>query len=77
MRPLKNGEYMTEFFIAIFFCSSLYSFNFESQIATVTFDDEKISREKIANTIARDTYFKVTDTEKKSWSPWGWLFGKN
>ena len=51
--------------------------DFESKLTTVTFDDEKISREKIATTIARDTYFKVTDTEKKSWSLWGWLFGKN
>ena len=51
--------------------------DFESKLTTVTFDDEKISREKIATTIARDTYFKVTDTEKKSWSLWGWLFGKS
>ena len=51
--------------------------NFESKIATVIFDDEKISREKIAETISNSTYFKVTDTEKKSWSLFGWLFGKS
>ena len=51
--------------------------DFESKTTTVTFDDEKISREIIANTIAKGTYFKVTDTEKKSWSLWGWLFGRN
>ena len=51
--------------------------DFESKTATVTFDDEKISREKIANTITKSTYFKVTDSEKKSWSLFGWLFGKS
>ena len=51
--------------------------DFESKTAAVTFDDEKISREKIATTIAKGTYFKVTDTEKKSWSLFGWLFGKS
>ena len=51
--------------------------NFESKTATVTFDDEKISREKIADTIAKGTYYQVMDTDKKSWSFFGWLFGKN
>ena len=51
--------------------------DFEAKTATVTFDDEKISREKIAETISNSTYFKVTDTEKKSWSLFGWLFGKS
>ena len=51
--------------------------DFESEMATVTFDDEKISREKIADTITKGTYFKVTDTDKKSWSFFGWLFGKS
>jgi len=51
--------------------------NFDSKTATVTFNDEKISREKIAATIAKATYYKVTDTEKKSWSLFGWLFGKS
>ena len=51
--------------------------DFASKTATVTFDDEKISREKIADTIAKSTYYKVTDAEKKSWSLFSWLFGKN
>ena len=51
--------------------------DFESKTATVTFDDEKISREKIADTIAKETYYKVTDANKKSWSFFGWLFGKS
>ena len=51
--------------------------DFESKTAAVTFDNEKISREKIANTITKSTYFKVTDSEKKSWSLFGWLFGKS
>ena len=51
--------------------------DFESKTATVTFDDEKISREKIADTIAKATYYQVIDTDKKSWSFFGWLFGKN
>ena len=50
--------------------------DFESKMATVTFDDEKISREKIADTIAKGTYFKVKDADKKSWSFFDWLFGK-
>ena len=51
--------------------------DFESKTATVTFDDEKISRKKIADTITKSTYFKVTDSEKKSWSLFSWLFGKS
>ena len=51
--------------------------NFESKTATVTFDDGIISREIIATTIAKSTYYKVTDTEKKSWSLFDWLFGKS
>ena len=51
--------------------------DFESKTTTVTFDDEKISREKIATTIAVGTYYKVTDAEKKTWSLWDWLFGKS
>ena len=51
--------------------------DFESQTAIVTYDDEQISREKIADTITKSTYFKVRDAEKKSWSLFGWLFGKS
>ena len=51
--------------------------NFESKTATVTFDDEIISREIIATTIAKRTYYKVTDADKKSWSLFDWLFGKS
>ncbi len=50
--------------------------DFESKTATVTFDNNKISREKIADTIAKETYYKVTDSKKKSWSIFGWFFGK-
>ena len=51
--------------------------DFESKLTTVTFDDEKISREKISDTIAKSTYYKVKDADKKSWSLFGWLFGKS
>ena len=51
--------------------------DFDSQTATVTYDDEKISREKISDTIAKGTYYKVRDAKKKSWSLFGWLFGKS
>ena len=51
--------------------------DFKSKTATVIFDDEQISREKIADTIAKGTYYKVTNADKKSWSLFGWLFGKS
>ena len=51
--------------------------DFKAKRATVTFDDEKISREKIADTIAKGTYYKVTDADKKPWPFFGWLFGRN
>ena len=51
--------------------------DFDSKTATVTYDDEKISREKISDTIAKETYYKVKDADKKSWSLFGWLFGKS
>ena len=51
--------------------------DFESDMAIVTFDDEKISREKIADTISKGTYFKVKDADKKSWSFFGWIFGQS
>ena len=51
--------------------------NFKSKTATVIFDDEIIDRKKIANTIAKATYYNITDTknEEKPWSLFGWLFG--
>jgi len=51
--------------------------DFESNTATVTFDDNIISRSNIADTITRDTYYKVTDSKKKTWSLFGWLFRKS
>ena len=51
--------------------------DFESKMATITFDDTIIDRKTIANTITKDTYYKITDTEEKSWSFFGWLFGKS
>ena len=51
--------------------------DYESKTVTVTFDDEKISHEKIATTIAKSTYYKVKDANKKSWSLFGWLFKKS
>ena len=52
--------------------------DFKSRTTTVTYDAEKIDSEKIGDTIAKHTYFKVTDKNKeKSWSLIGWLFGKS
>ena len=53
--------------------------DFESKTATVIFDNEKIDSDKIAKTIARGTYYKVMDVNKKekSQSFWNWLFGKS
>ena len=52
--------------------------DFNSKTAIITYDDEKIDSEKIATTISKYTYFKVTDKNKeKSWSLFGWLFGKS
>ena len=53
--------------------------DFESKTATVIFDNEKIDSEKIAKTIAKGTYYKVMDLNKKekSGSFWDWLFSKN
>jgi len=53
--------------------------DFESKTATVIFDNEKIDSEKIAKTIAKGTYYKVMDLNKKekSGSFWDWLFGKS
>jgi len=51
--------------------------DFDSKTTTVTYDDEKIDTKKIADTIAKGTYYKVTSTEQKSWSLFGWLFGKS
>ena len=53
--------------------------DFESKTATVIFNNEKIDSEKIAKTIAKGTYYKVMDLNKKekSGSFWDWLFGKS
>ena len=53
--------------------------DFESKTAIVVFDDEKIDSDKIAKTIAKVTYYKVMDLNKKekSGSFWNWLFGKS
>ena len=52
--------------------------DFDSKTATVTYDDELIDSKEIANTITKGTYFKVRDKNKqKSWSLFGWLFGKS
>ena len=53
--------------------------DFESKTATIIFDDEKIESDKIAKIIARGTYYKVMDVNKKdkSQSFWDWLFGKS
>ena len=53
--------------------------DFASKTATVIFDDEKIDSDKIAKTIAKGTYYKVMDLNKKekSGSFWNWLFGKS
>ena len=56
-----------------------FKVDFESKTATVVYDDEKIDADKIARTIAKGTYFKVKDLNKKegSGSFWSWLFGKS
>ena len=53
--------------------------DFETKTATVVFDDEKINSDIIAKTIAKGTYYKVMDLNKKekSGSFWDWLFGRN
>ena len=53
--------------------------DFETKTATVVFDDEKIDSDKIAETIAKITYYKVMDLNKKEklGSFWDWLFGKS
>ena len=52
--------------------------DFETQTATVVFDNEKINSETIAQTIAKGTYYKVEDVNKKKegGSFWDWLFRK-
>ena len=51
--------------------------DFYSNTATVTYDDDKIDSKKISETIAKGTYYKVTDDNKKSWSIFGLIFGKS
>tara|TARA_B100001123_G_C14791969_1_gene820811 strand:- start:86 stop:406 length:321 start_codon:yes stop_codon:yes gene_type:complete len=52
--------------------------DFASHTATVVFNDEKLSSEIIAETIAKGTYYKVEDMNEKKGSSsfWNWLFGK-
>ena len=51
--------------------------DFGSSTTTVVFDDEIIDSDKIANTIAKKTYYKVKDiTRRKPTSWWGWLLQK-
>ena len=51
--------------------------DFGSSTTTVVFDNEIIDSDKIANTIAEKTYYKVKDiTRNKPTTFWGWLFGK-
>ena len=42
-----------------------FKVDFESKTATVVYDDEKIDVDKIARTIAKGTYFKVNNLNKK------------
>ena len=57
--------------------------NFDSKSAIVTYENKKINKDEIANIISEKTFFKVTEKKvaknnnKKSWSFFGWLFGKN
>lgn len=51
--------------------------DFEAKTATVVYDDKKIDSDKIARAIAKGTYFKIKNKNKKkeSNSFWKWLFG--
>jgi len=53
--------------------------DFESKTATMVYNDEKIDADKIARTIARGTYFKVKNLNKKECPIYFWsvLFGKS
>ena len=52
--------------------------DFNEKTTTITYDDEKIDKKKIADTISKGTYFKVTENnKKKTWSFWNWLFKKS
>ena len=51
--------------------------DFDSKTAIITYDDDEIDSKKIAATITKGTYFKVTDVDNKSWSFFSWLFGKS
>ena len=52
--------------------------DYETKIATIIYDDEKINSDIIAKTIAKNTYYKVKDMNEKEKSGflWNWLFGK-
>ena len=53
--------------------------DFESKTAKIVYDDEKIDTDKIARTIARGTYCKIKDLNKKEGSDslCSWPFGKS
>jgi copper chaperone CopZ len=52
--------------------------DFDSKTATITYEDEKIKKEKIATIISEKTYFKVSEkNNEKPWSFFKWLFGKS
>ncbi len=51
---------------------------FDSKTATITYENEKIKKEKIATIISEKTYFKVSEkNNEKPWSFFKWLFGKS
>ena len=52
--------------------------DFDSKTATITYEDAKINKEKIATIISEKTYFKISEKNKeKPWSFFEWLFGKS
>ena len=50
--------------------------SFENSNAIIKYDDEKINAKTIANTISKETYYKVELSDQKSRSFWSRLFGK-
>ena len=52
--------------------------DYETKIATIIYDDEKINSDIIAKTIAKNTYYRVKNMNEKEKSGflWNWLFGK-
>ena len=51
--------------------------DFEKKTATITYDDNKINKKKIATKISNGTYFKVTENKGKKWSFWNWFIKKD